>query len=107
MEWLGEAICRSQALSPMVLRNTVRAMSLHVLNRSVDSGELIQGELENCLHWVFTFSSLVLLDKELCWLDDSIIDPKTGAWVSGYCMHMDMDMRCDSCSCSFIFIYKL
>lgn len=57
-------------------------MSLQVLNRSIDSGELVQGELTHCLHWVFSFSSLVLLDKELSWLDDSILDPKTGVWVS-------------------------
>lgn len=66
----------------MVLRDTVRSLSLQVLKRSIDSGELVQGDLEQCLHWVFTFSSLVLLDKELNWLDDSILDPMTGAWVS-------------------------
>jgi hypothetical protein len=66
----------------MVLRATVKAISLRVLNRSIDSGELVAGDLETCLHWVFSFSSMVLLDKELSWLDDSTLDPQTGVWVS-------------------------
>lgn len=82
LEWIGEAICRSSALDHKVLRSLVRSMSLDVLARSIDSGELVSGGLEECLHWVFTFSSMILLDKEISWLDDSVLDCSTGVWVS-------------------------
>ena len=82
LEWIGEAVCRSPCLSPLVLRGVVREMCLGVLARAIDSGELVRGNLEDCLHWVFTFSSVVLLDKEVNCLDDSTLDPATGAWVS-------------------------
>lgn len=82
IEWIGEAICRSSALSPIDLRSIVREIGSGVLTRALDSGELVGGSMEECLHWVFTFSSMVLLDKEIHWLDDSVLDQATGVWVS-------------------------
>ena len=82
LEWLGENICRSQSLDSLGLRKCVREVGLRMLYRSIDSGDLVSKSMEHCLHWVFTFSSMFLLDRELSWLDDCALDPDTGVWVS-------------------------
>lgn len=81
LEWLTDGVGRTTLLHPNALRLCVRQTCLKFVDMCVASNDMIEGSVDTCFGWVYTFQWMYMLDRELSWLDDgSLQSGEVGCW---------------------------